>query len=49
MCPFLFTQTSKPEIDILRYYEDEDPSFNKNVNSNDYSMLPAPPLTVAYI
>ncbi|MCB0726956.1 MAG: aryl-sulfate sulfotransferase [Ignavibacteriae bacterium] len=42
-----FTQTSKPEIDILRYYEDEDPSFNKNVNSNDYSMLPAPPLTVA--
>ncbi|HMQ68919.1 MAG TPA: aryl-sulfate sulfotransferase [Ignavibacteria bacterium] len=41
-----YTQKAKLEVDALRYYDDEDPSFNRNVNSNNYSMLPAPALTV---
>ena len=31
---------------MLKYYDDEDPTFNRFVNSYEYSQLPAPALTV---
>jgi len=41
-----YTQKSKLRVDVLKYYDDEDPTFNRFVNSYEYSQLPAPALTV---
>ncbi|MCB0726955.1 MAG: aryl-sulfate sulfotransferase [Ignavibacteriae bacterium] len=39
------TQMKKIKIDALKFFNEEDPSYNKFVTSDNYSALPAPPLT----
>jgi hypothetical protein len=39
------TQKSRIEFDALKYFNEEDPGYNKFLTSGSYSALPAPPLT----
>ncbi|HMQ68920.1 MAG TPA: aryl-sulfate sulfotransferase [Ignavibacteria bacterium] len=39
------TEKKKIEFDAMKYFDEEDPSYNKFVTSDNYSSLPAPPLT----
>jgi len=39
------TQSRKIKFDALKYFNEEDPSYNKFLTSDNYSSLPAPPLT----